>query len=255
MIHLMKQGSQEWFKVRCGKVTGSGFANILVKGKGKTRTTYMLKLAAERATGVIQPTFQNDAMRWGSETEPQARAYYERVTGNKVEQVGFVELNEYVGVSPDGIVGDGLIEIKCPNTATHIGYLKAGVLPSAYKAQVQGQMWVADKKWCDFVSFDPRCPEPYFCIRVERDNDYIKTLSEAVEVFVMELKSTVKDIGESKDIKVVPDWDKIAEGKTRTVIVCALLQAKLNPVDIINDPDLARTINSVVDFCVTGEIK
>ncbi|RLC76268.1 MAG: exonuclease [Chloroflexi bacterium] len=241
----MRQGSQEWFKIRCGKVTASHFKEVI--SKGKTRMTYLLKLAAERTTGVVQPTFQNEAMRWGSETEPQARAYYERVTGNKVEQVGFVELNEYVGVSPDGIVGDGLLEVKCPNTATHIGYMKTGKLPSTYKAQVQGQMWVADKQWCEFVSFDPRCSEPYFCIRVERDDDYIAGLIESTREFVMELKKTVSGLGEAKEIKVAPNWDEINLGKCRHGILCALISSGMWPVD-----DYLDDIENLAYFSMKG---
>lgn len=125
IIKEMEQGSDEWHQLRLGKVTASKMSDVLSKGRGtapsKSAETYMMELLAERLTGEAKPFFENDAMRWGTETEPQARFMYELKSGNTVEEVAFIELNEFVGVSPDGLVGDdGMIEIKCPTTITQI---------------------------------------------------------------------------------------------------------------------------------------
>ena len=255
-LHTMEQGSEEWLKIRCGKVTASHFSDVMSKGQG--RKTYMLKLAAERATGVVQPSFKNEAMQWGNDQEPFARACYEQVTGNKVEQVGFVEHSDYVGVSPDGLVGsDGLVEIKCPNPSTHIGYIESGKLPAKYKAQVQGQMWACDRAWCDFVSYDPRNGDNgYFCVRVERDRKYIGELVAALDKFVDELKEIVKTNGTASEIRVMPDWDKISLGICRTVILCAEIQK--NGMDSILGNTAAEMnsrlsrIEKLADFCMNG---
>ena len=184
------QNTDEWFAIRLGKATSSNFAKVLAKGQGKTRKAYMLKLAAERLTGEIQDSYSNSNMDWGSEHEGEARRHYETIRGMSVEQVGFVEFDDDVGCSPDGLIGDdGLLEIKCPNTTTHMEYIIADKLPTTYKAQVQGQLWVTGREWCDFVSFDPRMDSnKMFCVRVERDQNYIDNLQYEVEKFVKELK-------------------------------------------------------------------
>ncbi|GAG80752.1 unnamed protein product, partial [marine sediment metagenome] len=204
IIHDMEQGTEEWLRVRMGKVTASNFAISMAKGKSggvsKTRTTLMHKLIAERLTNEPQETYRNGAMEWGTETEPAAREYYEAVNDCIVKEVGFVEHNEYIGCSPDGLVSeDGLLEIKCPNSATHIGYILADKLPAVYKAQVQGQLWVTDRKWCDFVSYDPRVSKrPYWFIRVNRDQDYIDKLECAVGDFATDMQIIIKQLTESQ---------------------------------------------------------
>ena len=249
-IHMMEQGSEEWLKIRCGKVTASHFSDVMSKGQG--RKTYMLKLAAERATGVVQPSFKNEAMQWGNDQEPFARACYESSEHSVVDQVGFVEVNDYVGVSPDGLVDDeGCIEIKCPNTATHIGYIESGKLPAKYKAQVQGQLWATNRDWCDFVSYDPRNGDNgYFCVRVERDSKYIGELVAALDKFVLELKEIVKTNGTASEIRVMPDWDKINLGKCRHGILCALIRGGVWQV---SDDELGE-INKLAHFSMTGDI-
>lgn len=194
----MPQNSDEWFAVRLGKVTASNFSTVIGK-PGVTRTKYMLKLMAEAGTGEREASYKNSAMEWGTETEPLARDYYEQVNDCEVRQVGFVELNSDVGVSPDGLVGeDGLLEIKCPYSSTHVGYIIADKLPATYKAQVQGQLWVTGRKWCDFVSYDPRYkPRPYWFIRVKRDEEYIAELEVKVGKFVDEMKTKINKINET----------------------------------------------------------
>ena len=186
-IHRCEQLSDEWFAVKLGKVSASHFSDVLNKSTG--RKTYMYRLLAEKLSGEPQETYSNKAMETGTETEPEARTYYEALHG-QIEQVGFVELNDNVGCSPDGLVGlDGLAEIKCPFPSTHIKYIDRGKLPAEYVSQVQGQLWVTGRKWCDFISFVPQIKsKPFWMIRVQRDEKYINVLSLAVETFIGEMK-------------------------------------------------------------------
>ncbi len=189
------QGSPEWDAVRVGRVTASNFSAATSKGKGsppsKTRKDYMIKLVAERLTGLPAESYSNKAMEWGSETECAAREYYEALNNVSVRQVGFIARDDDVGGSPDGLVGDdGMLEIKCPFSTTHIKYILAGKMPAEYVKQVQGNLWVAERKWCDFVSFDPRVKQRrYFCKRVYRDEVLIKEQHIKVIMFVDEMKA------------------------------------------------------------------
>lgn len=194
IIKSMEQGSQEWLDLRLGKVTASCFSKVIAKGRGnapsKVRADYMLQLAAEIVTGQVQDTYTNQYMEWGTETEPKARSMYELMNDVTVEEIAFIKHSEHVGVSPDGLVGDnGLLEIKCPKTTTQIQRVIAGVCPTEYIAQIQGQLWVSGREWCDFVSYDPRIKNDasYFEIRVERDEVFISDLAEAVDKFLEEL--------------------------------------------------------------------
>lgn len=194
-----EQGEEEWHKCRLGMVTASEFSSVLAKGQGKTRHSYMLRLASERLTGVAPQGYTNAAMEWGTETEPQARGAYELFQDVQVEQVGFCRLDEWVGCSPDSLVGkDGLLEIKCPNTTTQIDTFLKDSVPAGHKAQIQGQLYVTGRKWCDFVSFDPRIPgkSQYFCKRVMRDDDYINNvLAPGIDKFVEDLKCLLNELG------------------------------------------------------------
>lgn len=199
IIHNCEQGSDEWRALRLGKVTGSCFSKAIAGGQGKTKKTYMSQLLAERMSGEPQEGYSDAVMQRGTEVEPLAREYYEAATGQAVKQVGFVERDEWVGASPDGLIGDdGMLEIKCPNSSTHIETLLSGKVPTTYKAQIQGQLWVCERQWTDFVSYDPRITQkPYFCIRVERDEDYIKELNIKLKMFVTELQETLQKLTES----------------------------------------------------------
>lgn len=191
----IEQGTEEWYEVRRGKVTGSRVADVIARtksGYSASRANYMAQLLVERLTGVVQDIPKTDAMRWGSETEPQARERYEAHTGVSVQQVGFVEHPTIAnaGASPDGLVGaHGLVEIKCPNTATHIETLLSQRIPAKYITQMQWQMACTQRSWCDFVSFDPRMPEnmQLFVTRVDRDEAAIKLQTEEVTKFLNEL--------------------------------------------------------------------
>lgn len=199
IIHEMAQRSPEWYNIKCGKISASSMSDVLAKGKGVTRRNYMIKLIAERLSGIPQETYQNGAMQWGIDTEPLARQAYEESTLTVVNQVGFVEMSEFVGCSPDGFVGeDGLVEIKCPNTSTHVETILDNRLPPEYVAQVQSQMWICERKWCHFVSFDPRLsPRPLWFIKVEQDDKYISLIEAAVDTFVnemLELEAKIRKI-------------------------------------------------------------
>jgi len=195
-----EQGSELWLQTRLGICSASHFKDILAKGKGKamskTRQTYLYQLASEKLTGLVQPSFKNDAMEWGTEQEPYARKHYEKVEGVEVKQVGFVFHSDSIGCSPDGFVGDcGLVEIKCPKTPNQIQWIENDKVPTEHMAQIQGQMWVCDREWCDFVSFDPRIidgPSGYFKKRVERDDEYIKNLSDEVDAFLFQLSELMQ---------------------------------------------------------------
>ncbi len=195
-IHNCEQGSDEWLQIRLGKITASHFSDVLAQGTGKTRKDYMIKLATEQLTKLPNETYSNAYMQWGTETEPEARVYYEYLYDVAVDQVGFVELNEWVGCSPDGLVGeDGLIEIKCPKSTTHVSTILDDKMQTCYKSQVQGQLWVTGRKWCDWISFDPRVTNnPCFVVRVPRDEKYISALELVVEQFIKELKVMIKKL-------------------------------------------------------------
>jgi len=190
----MEQRTEEWFSARLGKVTASRVADVLAKiksGESASRKNYKMELVVQRLTGKPQESFTNAAMEWGTEQESFARMAYEAHTGTFVKEDGFVDhpTIEGFGCSPDGLVGDGLIEIKCPNTANHIETVLENKVPSKYIPQMQCQMAVTGAKWCDFVSFDPRVPEDLqlFVVRVERDQEYIDSMEVEVKQFLSEV--------------------------------------------------------------------
>lgn len=202
IIETCEQGSEEWLSLRLGKITASRVKDVLTKGRGtspsKTSESYMMELTAEILTGKSKPFFENDAMRWGTETEPQARAMY--AVNNDfvdVKEVAFVEHNEQVGISPDGLVGDdGLLEIKCPNTTTQLKRALSDDYSADYKAQIQMQLWVTGREWCDFLSFDPRleCAAGYLQQRVYRDEEYIKEMKTKVYAFVKKMNELIEQL-------------------------------------------------------------
>ena len=190
----MEQRTDDWFAARLGKVTASRVADVIAKtktGYGAGRANYMADLVVERLTGQKASSFSNAAMEWGTEQEPNAKAAYAAKTGILVEDVGFIDHPTVAmsGASPDGLAEDGLVEIKCPNTATHLEYIFDGKPPQKYVTQMQWQMACAGKPWCDFVSYDPRLPErlQLLVVRVLRDDDYIKMLEQEVNTFLQEL--------------------------------------------------------------------
>lgn len=199
MLAELEQGSPEWHAARLGKVTASRVADVIAKTKsgwGASRANYMAQLVAERLTGTPTEGYTNAAMQWGTDMEPAARAEYEFMRNAEVLPVGFVNHPAYEmsGASPDGLVGkDGLIEIKCPNTATHIDTLLGAGIPDKYVVQMQWQMACTERKWCDFVSYDPRMPEgaKLYIERVRRDDSRIAELHQMVGLFLGELDEKV----------------------------------------------------------------
>lgn len=197
----MEQRSPEWFAARLGKVTASRVADIIAKtktGYSTSRANYMAELVAERLTGKSGDSYSNSAMAWGTEQEPNARAAYESMKGMLVQEVGFVSHPTIAnsGASPDGVVADGLIEIKCPLTATHLDFLTSGKVPEKYITQMQWQMACTGATWCDFVSYDPRLPDR-MAIKVQRvnkDNALIHTLESEVRTFLAELDAKVSQL-------------------------------------------------------------
>ena len=165
-------------------------------GWGASRANYAAELVAERLTGSPGERYTNAAMQWGLDTEALARAAYEFRHDVTTGEAGFIKhfCIDYAGASPDGFVGDhGLVEFKCPNTATHIDTLLSGAIPEKYRLQMQWQMACADKAWCDFASFDPRLPEEMrlFVKRCERDAETVATLEAEVKIFLAEIEDTI----------------------------------------------------------------
>ena len=202
----MEQGTEEWFAARLGKVTASRVSDVMSKtktGYGAGRESYMSQLIAEILTGKKTDGFSNAAMQWGTETEPFARMAYEAHKDILVDEVGFAShpTIERAGASPDGLVGDdGLIEIKCPNTATHLDTLIDKTVPKKYRDQMQFQMACTGRKWCDFVSFDNRLPEnlQIFVLRVERDDKHIAEMEIAITKFLAEMQEKIDKLTKSK---------------------------------------------------------
>ncbi len=192
----LEQGSEAWFAARLGCVTASRVADVVAKtksGYSAARQTYLGQLLSERLTGIPTENFQNAAMRWGTDMEPFGVEAYEAASGFETFQVGFLFHPNltYAGASPDRLVApDGLLEVKCPTTVTHIEMLLKGQVPERYQMQMQWQMACAGRAWCDFVSYDPRLPEAYqlFIQRVPRDVGQIQILEREVALFLEELE-------------------------------------------------------------------
>jgi putative phage-type endonuclease len=185
------QGSDEWLQARVGVLTASIFADIITPTKGeiaKKIDDVAFNLAVEKITGEREESYTNAAMQRGNDLEPIAREAYEQHKLELVEEVGLMlsDCGNY-GYSPDGLIGDdGLIEIKCPLANTHASYLLSNELPSKYKAQVQGGLFVSGRKWCDFVSYHPSFgAKSLMIVRVERDEEFIQKLHNAIQLFIL----------------------------------------------------------------------
>lgn len=196
------QGTSAWLAERAGFVTASRIADVLAKGKSgeaASRANYRAELVAQRLTGQIEEGYTNGAMQWGTEHEPIARATYEIATGNTVTEVGFIRHPSigWAGASPDGIIGtEGLTEIKCPNTATHIDYLLKREVPTKYQPQMLWQMACTGRRWCDFVSFDPRMPQrlQLFVVRYMLDEDRLRETTAEVVRFLAEVEEITEKL-------------------------------------------------------------
>lgn len=199
---MLEQRSDAWFMERAGKVTASAIYKVMARtksGYGADRANYHAQLVAERLTGRAAESFTNAAMQWGTDTEPQARAMYSLQTGLDVTETGFHAHPSIAmsGASPDGLVGEtGLVEIKCPNTATHIATLTGGGIDRKYLLQMQWQMACTGRDWCDFASFDPRLPDEMqlHVRRVERDAALLAEIEGEVTAFLAEVSATVEQL-------------------------------------------------------------
>ena len=200
---MINQGSPEWFAQRLGHVTASRMSDVLAKGKSgeaATRAKYRMQIIAERITGRVSESFSSAAMEWGTEQEPFARMRYAAATGRIVDEAEFCfhPTIKWLGASPDGVISgvSGLIEIKCPNTQTHLGYRLDNKPPAAYINQMQCQMWVTGADWCDFVSYDPRVPEhlQLFVSRLQRDNDLIAKMEIETIKFLSEVDDAINQL-------------------------------------------------------------
>ena len=201
---MTEQRTDEWFAQRLGKVTASRVADVMAKtktGYSASRENYMAQLVVERLTQTKAESFTNAAMQWGTDQEPFARAAYEAAQGVMVEEVGFMSHPniEMAGASPDGLVGDdGMVEIKCPNTAGMIEALLTQKVPAKYFAQMQMQIACAGRQWCDYVVFDPRMPvkAQLFVKRVPRDDVFIKEMETEIVKFLSEVDAQVQQLNQ-----------------------------------------------------------
>jgi putative phage-type endonuclease len=197
----MEQRTEEWFAARCGKVTASRVADIIAKtktGASASRDNYLAQLVCERMTGKPAESYSNAAMQWGTDTEPFARAAYEARMDLLVTEVGFID-HPWItmsGASPDGLANEGMVEIKCPNTATHIDTLLSQTVPAKYITQMMWQMACADRPWADFVSFDPRLPERHqlFIKRINYDPEMVNLLENSVIQFLGDVDLKIQQL-------------------------------------------------------------
>lgn len=204
MIHTFAQGSPEWHDIRRGRATSSKFADILAtvkSGEAASRRNYRMQLALERITGRTQQGFVSDAMEDGQTNEPRARNAFEAATGLIAQEVGFVDLGEWIGASPDGLIGsDEGLECKCYIPANHYDTLVSKTMPPKHRAQVQGNLWITGRQRWHFASFNPDFPPAlrlFHCV-IERDNDYIAMLEIEVNKFLSEVDAMVNKLNELK---------------------------------------------------------
>jgi putative phage-type endonuclease len=203
-VLTMEQGSPEWLAARAGKVTASRINDVMAAKTTAAYRDYRAQIVAEILTGQPQESgFTNAAMQWGTDKEPLARAEYEMFCAWDVEEVGLVlhPTIERGAASPDGLVStDGLVEIKCPKTSTHLQTLVDKKQPRQYENQMLWQMACTGRQWCDFVSYDPRLPEDLqlFVHRFDRDQERIDAIEEAVRQFLTEVNEIIDKIKEKK---------------------------------------------------------
>jgi putative phage-type endonuclease len=212
MLAQLLQGTEEWKAARCGSLGASRIAEAIARTKtgwGASRANLMAELVVERLTGVPTEGYVSKEMQWGTEYEPQARAAYEFHRDVTVIEVGLVKHPKIEGshASPDGLVNDdGLLEIKCPNSATHIDTLLGATIPAKYVTQMLWQMACTGRQWVDFVSYDPRMPEPMrlFVSRLHRDDAAIAELEKMVREFLAETTLRVGHLRQRYMPNVVP---------------------------------------------------
>ena len=192
----IEQGSEAWFEARCGRVTGTRFKALVAGESTQTYKDLIADIVCEIITGRMEETYQNAAMEHGIETEPIARVEYETLFDVEVEQVGFIipvednKYHEWIGISPDGMMDEGLLEIKCPKMKTHLRYITANKLPSEYKYQVQGQLFVTGALYCDFMSYVEGMKP--FIIRVYPDEELFKQFEERLDGLIIKVNEELE---------------------------------------------------------------
>ena len=199
---MIEQGTPEWQALRTGFLTASRTADMLATiktGESASRRNLKAELVVERLTNCKTEGFTSSAMQWGIDNEPLARMAYEVKTNSFVDQVAFVRHKtiDWFGCSPDGLVDDdGMVEFKCPNSATHLEYLESLEVPKNYYTQMQTQLSVTGRKWNDFCSFDPRFPDglQLLIIRVNWDEEFVAKLESEAIKFLAEVEAKVKQL-------------------------------------------------------------
>jgi len=173
--HQIEQGTEEWFQLRMGKFTASKFGNLFA---GKTTAKYnepIYQAVYERLTGERPDDFKSAYMERGNELEAEALGVYSDLTFTPVQAGGFCELDDWVGGSPDGLIGeDGMVQVKCPKFSTMIKYMQDQELPKEYLHQVQGEMLVSGRQWSDFMAYHPKLTP--VIVRIKRDEEVIKAI-------------------------------------------------------------------------------
>ena len=196
-IHNFEQRTDEWYAIRKGKMTASNAETIIANGKGLE--TYIYNLMAEYYSSAEKENYINSDMQRGIDLEPEARLEFEFYTGLDVQEVGFVEYNDFIGVSPDGLIGDdGLIEIKCPNDSIYFKLLLSNNIKPEYIAQMQMQMYVTDRLYCYFVSYNPNFEKSLYIKKINRDEEMIDKLKKGLErgtQLIKEIKENFRKVG------------------------------------------------------------
>lgn len=210
------QGSAEWFQARCGRITGSRLTDVMAylksgKGEMKCRADYRMDLVAERLTGLTEDQFCSREMKWGTSHEEDARVAYEMAMDTLVQPVGFAvhPTMDYSGASADSLLeADGILEIKCPKTTTHLAYRMAGVVPEEYQPQMLWEMVCCECEWGHFVSYDPRLPADLrlFVVRFDYDEKRVAAMEAEVRKFNDEINDVIEKL--RNPTSQVDQWKK-----------------------------------------------
>lgn len=196
-IYNFEQRSDEWYAIRRGKITASNAETIIANGKGLE--TYIYNLMAEYYSSAEKENYINADMQRGIDLEPEAKIEFQFYTGLDIKEVGCVELNEYILASPDGLIGDdGLIEIKCPNDSIYFKLLLSNNIKPEYIAQMQMQMYVTDRQYCYFVSYNPNFEKSLYIKKINRDKEMIDKLKKGLErgtELIKEIKENFRKVG------------------------------------------------------------
>ena len=201
-IHNFEQRTEDWYNIRKGKMTASNADTIIANGKGLE--TYIYNLMAEYYSSAEKENYINADMQRGIDLEPEARLEFEFYTNLDVQEVGFIEYNEFIGVSPDGLIGDdGLIEIKCPNDSVYFKLLLSDNIKPEYIAQMQMQMYVTDRQYCYFVSYNPNFEKSLYIKKINRDEEMIEKLKKGLDKgteLIKEIKKNFRKVGQNGKI-------------------------------------------------------